>query len=260
MITKKGMLQALDGLIAGASQIQGKFVRDFVPWTADFVSWMKAAESTVEAIFGSKSDSYEMFRAIHYQPPPGEQYPNELEAEKARIVWFNSGLSYAHNSLIGFRYSVERLTEGDQPRPNPAIFVSHGGRTRKHVDATVEFLEILGLQPIVVANLPNFNLSVNEKVMRYMGLCSAGIALATADDEAHATKERTRPNVENEIGMMQTSPNIGARIIYLKEPEVKFASNYQEKVWITFKKNRVQDVFTAIARELRAFGLIGFGR
>jgi flagellar biosynthesis regulator FlaF len=90
-----------------------------------------------------------------------------------------------------------------------------------------------------------------------MALCTGAIALATVEDETVAGEQRTRPNVENEIGMLQMAPNIGSRIIYLKEPDVIFATNYQEKVWIPFSKERVQDTFVALARELRAFGFVG---
>ena len=56
--------------------------------------------------------------------------------------------------------------------------------------------------------------------------------------------------------MLQTAPNIGSRIVYLKEEVVQFASNYQEKVWTPFSKERVQDAFIDLAKELRAFGFI----
>ena len=88
-------------------------------------------------------------------------------------------------------------------------------------------------------------------------MCSGAIALATVEDETTAHEQRARPNVENEIGMLQTAPNIGSRIIYLKEPGVTFASNYAEKVWIGFTKERVQDAFIDIAKELRAFRFLG---
>jgi hypothetical protein len=50
--------------------------------------------------------------------------------------------------------------------------------------------------------------------------------------------------------MMQVAPNIGARMIYFKEDGVQFASNYAEKAWIPFCKERVQDAYLDIAREL----------
>ena len=125
-----------------------------------------------------------------------------------------------------------------------------------HVQLVQDFLGALGLGPVVVRDRPNLNLSVNEKVRFYMALCTGAVALATVEDETIANEQRTRPNVENEIGMLQAAPNIGSRIIYLKEPNVTFASNYQEKVWIPFTKERVQDSFINIAKELRAFGFV----
>lgn len=235
MISKAGMLQALDGLIEVADQIRTQFWRELQPWSSEFVAWLKAAESTVEMIFGSKSEAYTRFRTIYFTPPPGEQYANELEANKAKLTWFESGLTFARTSLIGYRYSVERLATDDEPtRSSPFIFISHGGPTRIHVDCMRDFLKALGLEPIIVADLPNMNMSINEKVLSYLSICTGAIALATSEDETTAAEKRTRPNVENEIGMMQTAPGIGERIVYLKEPDVRFASNYAEKVWIEF--------------------------
>ncbi len=141
------------------------------------------------------------------------------------MTWFDSGLRYAHASLVGYRYSVERLATEEPARGTPYIFVSHGGPTRTHVYLVRDFLVALGLGPVIVRDLPNLNLSVNEKVRYYMGLCTGAIALATVEDETTAHEQRTRPNVENEIGMLQTAQNIGSRIMYLKEPGVTFASN-----------------------------------
>lgn len=257
MLSKQQMLSALEGLIREAERLYQQFLADFQPWSADFAVWLKASESTVEAIFGSNSDALRSFKSVYYMPPPGDQYTNDLEYANARRTWFESGLRYAHVTLIGYRYSVERLAPEPPARSTPNIFVSHGGPTRTHVDHVRDFLSALSLQPIIVADLPNLNLSVNEKVRFYMDLCTAGLALATAEDETTANEQRTRPNVENEIGMMQTAPNIGDRIIYLKEPTVEFATNYSEKVWIPFSKECIQDAFVRIARELRAFGFLG---
>lgn len=257
MRSKQQMLSALDGLIQEAERLYKQFLADYQPWSADFAAWLKASESTVEAIFGSTSHALLAFKSIHYIPPPGEQYAHDVEQAKGRLTWFESGLRYAHVTLIGYRYSVERLATEPPARPTPNVFISHGGPSRIHVDQARDFLSALGLQPIIVADLPNMNLSVNEKVRFYMNLCTGAIALATSEDETIANAQRTRPNVENEIGMLQTAPNVGNRIIYLKEPNVKFASNYSEKVWIPFTKDRIQDAFIPIARELRAFGFLG---
>jgi hypothetical protein len=55
--------------------------------------------------------------------------------------------------------------------------------------------------------------------------------------------------------MLQTSPTIQNRIVYLKEPSVQCPSNYAEKVWIEFNRSRIQHAFTPLIRELRAFPL-----
>ncbi len=257
MLTKQQMLSAVDGLIAEAQRLHGVFLTDYLPWSPDFAVWLKASESTVEAIFGSGSDALSSFKKIYFLPPPGQQFANDIERRKAEITWFDSGLRFAHVTLIGYRYSIERLATEEPARSTPYMFLSHGGLTLTHVHLVRDFLAALGLGPVVVRDMPNLNLSVNEKVRFYMALCTGAIALATVEDETTAQEQGTRPNVENEIGMLQVAPNIGSRIIYLKEPAVQFASNYQEKVWIPFTKERVQDTFIDLAKELRAFGFIG---
>src|SRR4051812_32290117 len=107
------MLDALDGLITAVEGLQVQFLDNLQPWTPQFVVWLKAAESTVETVFGSRSEAYLRFQAIHFQPPPEEQHANEMEAEKAKLLWFHSGLDFAKATLIGFRYSVGRLATDD---------------------------------------------------------------------------------------------------------------------------------------------------
>jgi predicted nucleotide-binding protein len=114
-------------------------------------------------------------------------------------------------------------------------------------------LNALGLVPVIVQQLPSVGQSVHGKVQGWMRICRSAIVLATADDESVVGEPRTRPNIEHEIGMLQTIPTIQNRIVYLKEPSVRFPSNYAEKVWIEFSRERVQDAFIPLIRELRAF-------
>ncbi|GEM_PF-3051679 len=256
MLTRQQMLDALDGLIAEAGRLHAVFVQEFIPWSPAFTVWLKASQSTVEAIFGSRSAALSSFKNIFFIPPPWQQFASELEKATAELTWFDSGLRFAHSSLVGYRYSVERLAVEEPARSTPYIFISHGGPTLTHVYLVRDFLAALGLGPVVVRDMPNLNLSVNEKVRAYMGLCTGAIVLATVEDETTAHEQRARPNVENEVGMLQMTANIGDRIIYLKESAVQFASNYREKVWIPFVKERVQDAFVDLAKELRGFRFI----
>lgn len=254
MLSKQQMLDALDGLIDQVGQLRTVFLADLATWTPDFVVWLKAAESTVEVIFGSDSDALRTFKGIYFTPPAGGTYANDLEQLKAQLTWYESGLRYARDSLVGYRYAVDRFATDEPTRPTPYIFLSHGGPTLEHVNKIRDFLEAVGLVGIIVQDMPNLNFSIHEKVRFYLSICAAGIALATVEDETTAAELRARPNVENEIGLMQAAPNIGGRIIYLREPKVQFASNYSEKVWIPFERAAIEQAFTPVARDLRAFG------
>src|SRR6266852_3533780 len=127
MLTKQQMLSAVDGLIVEAERLHAVFLADFLPWSCDFAVWLKASESTVEAIFGSGSDALSSFKKIYFLPPPGQQSANDMERVKAELTWFDSGLRFAHVTLIGYRYSVERLATEEPARSTPYIFISHGG-------------------------------------------------------------------------------------------------------------------------------------
>lgn len=250
------MLDALDGLIKECARIHAQFLNDYQTWTANFATWLKASQSTVEAIFGTNSESLYSFNSIYFLPPPDTVFKDDTERERSNLFWFDSGLRYAHSTLIGFRYSVERLAPEPPAKPNFNIFISHGGPTRTHVDMTSDLMTALGLSPVIVMDLPNMGLSLNDKVLSYMNICAGAIVLATVEDETTAGENRTRPNVENEVGMFQSAPNICNRIVYLKEKDVQFASNYKEKAWIPFEKEHIEKSFIQIIRELRAFGFI----
>ena len=125
------MLSALDGLIADAERLHNVFLSDFVTWSRDFIVWLKAGESTVETIFGSASDAIFSFRGIYFSPSPGQQFANEIERRKAELTWFDRGLRFAHATLVGYRYSVERLAPEEPERGTRYIFISHGGPTEE---------------------------------------------------------------------------------------------------------------------------------
>lgn len=124
-----------------------------------------------------------------------------------------------------------------------------------HVRAVGNLLDALGLTPVVAIDMPNLGLSIHDKVRKCMRICHSAIVLAAPDEESPAQTTRTRPNVDHEIGMLQTMPNIGARIVYMKDRKVQFPSNYQEKVWIPFDRHRISESFVPLVKELRAFAL-----
>lgn len=136
------------------------------------------------------------------------------------------------------------------------VFISHGGPSITHVRAVGDLLSALGLTPVVSIDMPNLGLSLQDKVRKCMRICRSAVVLATPDEEAPAQTARTRPNVEHEIGMLQTMPNIGNRIVYMKDRKVQFPSNYREKAWIPFDRNLISESFVPLVKELRSFRIL----
>jgi predicted nucleotide-binding protein len=150
---------------------------------------------------------------------------------------------------------IDEIKAGLATEFSRTVFISHGGQFLKHVYAVRDLLTALGFSPIVARYMPNLGESTNAKVDACMRICRAAVVLATADDEVGASCSLTRPNVQHEIGMLQAMPRIKNRIVYMKEPSVAFPSNYAEKTWIEFKRQRIQDVFIPLIEELMAFAL-----
>lgn len=133
------------------------------------------------------------------------------------------------------------------------VFIAHGGPSLGHVEAISDLLIALGLRPVIARKMPSLGFSVHAKVRNWMRICRSAIVLASSDGEFPSTRSRTRPNIDHEVGMLQTAPNIGNRIVYMKEACVRLASNYSEKAWIVFRKERIQEAFIPLIKELRAF-------
>jgi len=168
MVTKKQLLDALDYHIPDGRSIYDLFLQTLTPWTGDFAAWYTGCESTIEAIYGAGSGALTQFKSYSFAPPLTQSFASETERRNAALVWFQSGLWYSLNTLIGYRYSLERLLPETMGRPNRYVFISHGGPTRTHVDMAKELLVSVGLSPIVIADLPNFNFSINQKVQGYI--------------------------------------------------------------------------------------------
>jgi len=134
----------------------------------------------------------------------------------------------------------------------PKAFIAHGKESPALIELR-DFLDAMGLQPLIVEDQPSKGKAVDDKVEHYLGQADCAIILATADDEI-AGKSHPRQNVIHEIGLAQkTFPE---RIIYLLEENAEFPSNVSPKVWQRFTQESMAHAFIAVARELTAFGII----
>jgi predicted nucleotide-binding protein len=211
-------------------------------------------------------------RAVQYgaqfRCPNGEIF-TVFESGKLLVQGRRTALSDAVQALASSGL-VEVLTEpepGDAAQPVPRVpseerrvFIVYG-----HDIAARDQLELLlrrmGLEPIVLQNVPAAGDTIIEKLERYLGEHgNVGFAcvLLTPDDEGYAAgkpesvRYRARQNVVLELGMVLA--RIGRRrVAILYKESVEQPSDIAGLIYIPFTE-RVDEVKTQLFRELQAAG------
>jgi len=140
------------------------------------------------------------------------------------------------------------------------VFIVYG-----HDTAARDNLELLlrrmGLEPIILANLPAAGDTIIEKLERYLGEHgNVGYAciLLTPDDQGHKAglpeeiKYRARQNVVLELGMVLA--RLGRpRVAILHKQSVELPSDIAGLIYIPFQE-RVDEVKSALFKELQNAG------
>jgi hypothetical protein len=134
----------------------------------------------------------------------------------------------------------------------PKAFISHGKESAS-LRKLKEFIETLGIIPVIVKIQASLDKTVDDKVGFYLDQSDFVIILATADDEING-QFQPRQNVIHEIGLAQKT--LPGKIIYLLEEGTEFPSNIKPKVYERFKQRNMMNAFLGIVRELRAYGMI----
>ena len=119
----------------------------------------------------------------------------------------------------------------------------------------------MGLDPVILQNLPAQGETIIEKLERYLGEHEGvGFAcvLLTPDDEGHARgrdaekKYRARQNVILELGMVLA--RLGRRnVAILYKESVELPSDINGLLYIPFRE-QISEIKAEIRRELRAAG------
>lgn len=135
---------------------------------------------------------------------------------------------------------------------NVKVFISHG-KDSLALSKIEKFLRDLGVEPLIVKDKPSLGKTVSEKVEYYLNQAGCAIILATADDNIDG-KLYPRQNITHEIGLAQKT--LEGKIIYLLEQGAEFPSNISPRVWESFTQDNLENVFSRIIKELKAFGLM----
>ncbi len=189
-------------------------------------------------------------------------YAPEFEPIHSGIVWpddapaFTVAVGQLYNYVkTVFKMEVDRAkTKSTASGANSRVFISHG-RESSALALVQEFIGALGLDPVICIKRASLGVSVDDKVEDYIGVCQAAIILATGDDQlTGSTVFQPRQNIIHEIGLAQQI--LENRITYLLEENTRFPSNIAPKVYESFTKDNLTKAFIAVARDLKAFGLL----
>ena len=139
----------------------------------------------------------------------------------------------------------------------PKAFIAHGGRSGILVKLR-EFIEALGIEPVIVELSPTRGMTVDEKVNKYIKDADCGIVLATkggiVDTTGMKPKQHPRLNVIDELERLRAA--FPEKTILLVERGVDLPSNISGLTYEPFVRQSMDRAFTAIARELVEFGIL----
>jgi len=225
-----------------------------------FLLWRSKVNVILEDTFGNDSKEYRIFsqagQKAHIRTPLMSDVIHQndyLENLRSTKVSLKSILQ--KYEILGIETepsNIEISPESILLEVPVKAFISHGKESAA-LRKLKEFLETLGIEPIIVKTEASLDKTVSDKVEYYLNQSDFVIILATADDEMDG-KLQPRQNVSHETGLAQkTHPG---RIIYLLEERAEFPSNIRPKVYERFKQRNMMNAFLCIVRELRAYDML----
>lgn len=233
-------------------------------YNSEYLPWRRNIEDILEEAFGVNSTEYKRVANIKSETLKGTR----SELQRA-YIWRVARIQLEVNSIIqkqkyknlgiGAGQSIIKVSpESIFREVPPKVFISHG-KESVALRKLKEFIETLGIEPLIVKKQASLDKDVPDKVNFYLNQADFVIILATGDDTVRDKKTgaeivQPRQNVIHEIGLAQkTHPG---RVIYLLEKGADFPSNIRPKVWESFKQRNMMDAFLGIVRELRAYGML----
>jgi len=227
----------------------------------DFVLWHDRVQNIIKATLDSDDlKRFASHRSVHIKGIfPDYVYQNDYID---RLTDYETALKSIIEKFETFgietQKSIEVPPEAIFREVPPKAFISHGKESAA-LRKLKEFIETLGIEPLIVKKLASLDKDLPDKVNLYLSQADFVIILATGDDtvtdkNTGKTTIQPRQNVIHEIGLAQKTHS--GKIIYLLEEGSEFPSNIRPKVWESFKQRNMMDAFLGIVRELRAYGIL----
>ena len=215
----------------------------------DYPLWRNTIAGILEEVFRRDSSEYQKLSKTYSRKDFGRGLTNQ--------GWYNKLLQKRAVDILSIIQKHEILGIEEKPAviaERPKVFIAHGGESPS-LNKLREFLEALGVEPLVVEEQPSEGRSVGENVDWYARQADCAIILATKGDiDGKTGRFIPRGNVLIEIGKSQEL--FKDRIIYLLQAGTKVPTNISEKVRGRFTTQRMDDAFIKIAKELNKFGIL----
>ncbi len=131
----------------------------------------------------------------------------------------------------------------------PKAFIVHGGKSGV-LEKLREFIEALGIKPLIVEMLPSKGMTIADKVKKYQQEADCAIILATRGGiiDTKSGKQHPRLNVIDELSSFWEA--FPERVIVLLEKGAELPSNKSGLTYEPFARQSMDRAFMAIAREL----------
>lgn len=196
------------------------------------------------------------------------QYGTQVRCKDGEIFTvYKSGKLVCGGAVTDLTKVVEAHQQGGTAAARPAhpvaqdtIFIVYGHDTQTR-DELELLLRRMGLNPVILANLPAEGDTIIEKLESYIGQKGKAVyacVLVTPDDEGHKAGEpglkkyRARQNVVLELGMVLSK--LGRkRVAILRKKTVEQPSDIDGLLYIPFEE-RIEEIKLNIFKELKAAG------
>ena len=220
----------------------------------EFERWVQEVESILARRFGQDSRELGNFTASLHREVRGQRSFDDEEdtGYRKRQIAHGKATLEAILSVEETLGTVEMQEATTSSRPK--AFIAHGGKTEA-LSKLQTFVAALGIVPLIAEEEASEDRSVDDQVEWCLDNADCAIILGTADDkELKDGKLYPRRNVHIEIGRVQE--RFPSRVIYLLEEGASFPSNITEKVREPFTQKNMENAFSKVAKELKAFGII----
>jgi predicted nucleotide-binding protein len=218
------------------------------PNNQEYPVWRDVIIGVLREVFGEDSYEYDMF----------VNKTKKFGFIGSELTEYRDALKRYDNAILSIIRKNETL--GGETMPTlgsdiPKAFIAYGGRSGA-LDKLCDFLNSLGIQPLVVERLPSMGMLVDEKVGKYQQEADCAIILATGGGiiDEKTRKQHPRLNVIDELARLRKI--FPTRTILLLEHGVQLPSNVSGIAYEHFTRQSMDRAFTAIARELTEFGIL----